>query len=159
MTCLECGAPMKVDRSRGVVPYTLAGLPQVLLYGVEVRRCANGHEETAIPRIAQLHRLIASLLVRKPARLAPEEIRFLRKHLGYSQADFARRMGVAPESVSRWETGAIAMKPTAENLLRLMVVTQAPIRDYSLDTLARVTGRPKPIAMKLKSTKDTWQAA
>jgi putative zinc finger/helix-turn-helix YgiT family protein len=138
MNCIECGKPMRVDRSRKVIPYTQGGLPHVMLRGVEVRRCSNGHEEVVIPRLSDLHAAIATALVRKPAPLAPVEIRFLRKRLGYSQVDFAKRMGVAPESVSRWETGAVPMKATAEHLLRLMVVLEAPIHDYSTETLARV---------------------
>jgi DNA-binding transcriptional regulator YiaG len=108
--------------------------------------------------MSDLHAAIASALVRKPAPLAPAEIRFLRKRLGYSQADFAKRMGVASESVSRWETGSVPMKATAEHLLRLMVVFEAPIPNYSTETLAKVTGRPEPAALRFTHT-DAWRAA
>jgi putative zinc finger/helix-turn-helix YgiT family protein len=158
MNCVECGAPMKNEPARPLA-YVVGGLPRVTLRGVTVRRCRKGHVETAIPRIAQLHRVIAEMLVRKPRPLAAEEVRFLRRHLGYSQVDFARRMGVAAESVSRWESGSVRLAPTAERLLRLMVVTQAPIADYSLDVLAKVQGTRAPIEMKLTSTATEWLAA
>jgi putative zinc finger/helix-turn-helix YgiT family protein len=158
VTCMECGAAMKAERPRPV-PYTAGGLPHVILRGAELRICKNGHQETTIPRIAQLHRVIANVLVRKTGPLAPEEIRFLRRHLGYSQIDFSKRMGVAPESISRWESGSVSMAATAERLLRLMVVTQAPIKDYSLDVLAKVQGPAKPTPIQLRSTDTEWLAA
>lgn len=158
MKCVECSALMKREPDR-LVAYAEGGLPHVLLRGVEVHRCSNGHTETSIPRLAQLHRVIANVLVRKTGPLAPEEVRFLRRHLGYSQIDFSRRMGVAAESVSRWEAGSVKLAATAERLLRLMVVTQEPIKDYSLDVLAAVTGTAKPVSMKLKSTDTEWLAA
>jgi hypothetical protein len=41
--------------------YTECGLPNVVLVGVEVRRCvACGHHELVLPRVTELHRVIAS---------------------------------------------------------------------------------------------------
>lgn len=40
-------------------------------------------------------------IARSPERLGPAEIRFLRKYVGYSGKDFARFVGVTPETVSR----------------------------------------------------------
>ena len=56
------------------------------------------------------------------------EIRFLRKYLGWSTADFASRMGTARETVSRWESGAVPMGSQADRLLRLLVATAAPVK-------------------------------
>ena len=41
--------------------------------------------------VAELHRAIAIAVSQKTARLSGEEVRFLRKFLGWSGADFARR--------------------------------------------------------------------
>jgi len=38
---------------------------------------------------------------------SPELIRYVREHLGLSQSNFARQLGVALHTVSRWETGTI----------------------------------------------------
>lgn len=37
--------------------------------------------------------------------LAPEDIRALRQRLGLTQAEFARRLGVATITVHTWESG------------------------------------------------------
>lgn len=67
-------------------------------------RCDNC--EISIPHIEELHRLIAKILIDKSYRLAGEEVRFLRRVLGWSGSDFAKHMGVAEETVSRWEIDA-----------------------------------------------------
>ncbi|MBC7898325.1 MAG: helix-turn-helix domain-containing protein [Cytophagaceae bacterium] len=118
--------------------YDVGGLPHVELHGVEVSKCtACGVETVAIPRVGQLHRVLAQGFVTQHRMLAPVEVRFLRKHMGLSSADFAQRMGVARETVSRWETGAAPMGAVADRLLRLLVVTHEPSESYVVDDLLR----------------------
>jgi len=110
----------------------------VVLENVEVRRCSScGDEEVVIPNIEGLHKAIAGLLAEKPAKLSPQEVRFLRTYLGYSSVDFARVMGVTAETVSRWERvdQPHSMGETAERFLRYMAVCCCPISDYGLDKL------------------------
>src|SRR5262245_14012742 len=143
MKCADCGESMVSAREN--FNYKASGLP-VTLVGVEVRRCkACGEYEVVIPRIENLHEVIAHAVVAKRPRLTSAEIRFLRTYLGWSGADFARRIGVAAETVSRWENGHDAMSPVADRLLRLMVLTRAPVSDYSLDALAEVGDEAAPL--------------
>ncbi len=116
MHCVDCDASIRV-RHNQTVAYDFGGLPDVSLCGIDVRVCDNGHREYMLPKRDELHRALTHALVVKPTRLMPCEVRFMRQHLGWSQTVFARRMGVAPESASRWESGAIMMAPTAERLL------------------------------------------
>lgn len=137
MNCDDCGGPARTERN-AVRRYAIGGLPHVELHGVEVTNCPScGAEEVAIPRIGELHRVLAEAFVKQPRMLAPVEIRFLRKHIGLSTADFAQRMGVARETVSRWETGANSMSATADRLLRLIVVSHEPTQSYAVDDLLR----------------------
>ena len=50
--------------------------------------------------------------------LSPEEIRSQLDHLELSQKEFAGRLGVAPESVSRWLNGAMVQSRLADNAMR-----------------------------------------
>lgn len=145
MKCEECGGQMAVEVN-AVRRYDVGGLPQVELHGVEVTRCTGcGSEAIAIPRMAQLHRVVANCFVNQHRMLAPVEIRFLRKHIGMSGAEFAQRMGVARETVSRWETGTNQMGAVADRLLRLLVVTHEPAKSYVVDDLLReLTDTPAP---------------
>jgi len=145
MKCEECGGKTAVERN-AVHRYDSGGVSHVELHGVEVTRCRTcGKESIAIPRIAQLHRVIAHGFVEHKRMLAPIEIRFLRKHMGLSGSDFARRMGVSRETVSRWESGAQPVGAVADRLLRLLVATHEPTQNYAVEDLLRdLTDVPAP---------------
>jgi putative zinc finger/helix-turn-helix YgiT family protein len=157
MKCPECGEPMTSAREN--YSYTASGLPYVTLVGVEVRRCkACGEHEVVLPKIEQLHRAIALAVISKHARLTAAEIRYLRKYLGWSGADFARHMGVTPESVSRWENEREQMGAVADRLLRLMVATKAPVSEYPLDALADLEDEATPLRLRVEPARGGWRA-
>lgn len=113
--------------------YVESGLPNVVLVGVELSRCPQcGEQAISIPHIEELHKTLAMELVHERTRLAPYEIRFLRKWLGFSGVDFARHMGVEPATVSRWESTEKPkpMGPVAERLLRMLVVHGQQVAEY-----------------------------
>ncbi len=119
--------------------YRESGLPYVTLKGIDVSRCpACGNFEISIPRLEELHRLIAKTLIEKMTRFTGAEIRFLRKSLGLSATDFARRMGVTIETVSRWENNAVAIGPQADRLLRLLVAQGRLTTQYPEERLDRI---------------------
>jgi putative zinc finger/helix-turn-helix YgiT family protein len=158
MKCAECHAEMTSRREN--YKYDASGLPNVTLLGVEVRICPDcGEREVVIPKIEELHRAIARAVIGKAARLVPEEVRFLRKVLGLSGADFAKRMGVDPTTVSRWETGTQPIGPQADRLLRLMVVVSPPKSDYAVETLADIEDDAKPLRLRLEPTRAGWREA
>ncbi len=49
-----------------------------------------------------------------------EELRAFRRELGLTQAELADRLGVAMNTVSRWEIGAVAMPEIAAGFVRLL---------------------------------------
>jgi putative zinc finger/helix-turn-helix YgiT family protein len=159
MKCARCGRPMRTARENYL--YRECGLSTVTLVGIEVGRCRHcGEHEAVIPRIDQLHRIIAVTMARKVPRLAPEEIRFLRKHLGWSGGDFAAHLGVSAETVSRWENGGATMGPAAERLLRLAALTRAPATGGDtlavLKVVARERTAPRPLHVSI--TRGVWSA-
>lgn len=133
---------------------------EVVLENVVVRHCpACGEELVVIPAIEALHKAIAASLAKSAARLRPGEIRFLRTFLGYSSADFARVMGVSPETVSRWESLRAPQKmgTTAERLLRLMALQRKPVQSYRLEETA-ADEKPAPRPLRLEATSKGWAA-
>jgi DNA-binding transcriptional regulator YiaG len=74
------------------------------------------------PHMGPLHRAIAQIaqaIAVKPARLVPNEVRFIRDHLALSNKDFAELMGVSAEQASRWMTEHPSGVP-AERFLRML---------------------------------------
>jgi putative zinc finger/helix-turn-helix YgiT family protein len=158
MKCLECGTVMATRRGRH--QYRQSGLSGVTLDGVEIRECPHcGAREVAIPRIEQLHHLIASHVIHQTASLSPAEVRFLRKYLGWSATDFAARMRTTRETVSRWENGKTAMRPQADQLLRWMVATLRPVEDYGIEGLLNLSterSRRTPHRFGVRLVRSTW---
>ncbi len=143
MNCMVCGESMGPPQ-RVNLPYR--SLPGVLLVGIEAQTCAAcGEIEYAIPGIEALNKRIVQLLVRKATRLAGSEIKFLRKFLGWSSKDTASRLGMQPETVSRWEAGTQLIGETPDKLLRMFVIHGQPVESYDLeqfDEVAKNEGEP-----------------
>lgn len=161
MKCVMCGnETMRASKADYV--YDRHGVA-VTLVGIRVLQCSScGEEDIEIPRIAELDRVIARHLIERTGHLAGTEIRFLRKFLGLSGTDFAELIGVAPETVSRWENGHQTMDRGHENTLRLLAARRAPIDDYRVwDALRAIDQRPEPKTqvIRLRPEADTWADA
>ncbi len=121
LRCERCDGRMKATVKD--FRYPESGLPNVVLQGLRVYVCESCQEEIPeIPNLLQLHRVIAKALLTKPAVLTGEEVRFLRRHVGLKAKEFADQLGTTPVTVSRWETGAIAIDPKTDRFIRLLCV-------------------------------------
>lgn len=160
MKCLNCGQTMgkkKIDRYH----YTECGLPKIYLKNMKALRCPScDEEEVEVPNIEQLHAAIARDIALQKERLRPEEIRFLRAHLGFSGADFANAISVKPETVSRWENGRRLMDTTAEKFLRVLILSGAgPFREYEdLPAFASKQNKAQPTIRVFQDTRG-WKTA
>jgi putative zinc finger/helix-turn-helix YgiT family protein len=129
MKCVVCGkAGLKKVRTQ--LEYN-----GVAVVNADVSECPKcGERYEGFDRVEQLSETIAHHIARRVERLTPAEIRFLRKYLGYSGRDFARFLGVTPETVSRWESSSPKPMPlSTEKLLRYMTLNDKPVSDYGLD--------------------------
>src|SRR5688500_16328455 len=71
--CDECESTLTVEE-KAVRRYEIGGLPHVELHGVEVSNCPKcGKEGIAIPRMGQLHRVLAHTFLKQERMLAPDE--------------------------------------------------------------------------------------
>lgn len=157
MTCANCGNKMTGKRENH--KYTACGLDYVTLLNVEILRCKScGEWEVVIPKIEELHRVLALAVAHGKAQLRGSEIRFLRKYLGFSGAEAASALSVTPETMSRWENDKVPISQSAERFLRLMVANQQPTQSYPLDDLMATKPAKKPAPIKLDHD-STWKAA
>lgn len=161
MVCPDCRQG-EMAEAREAVRYDESGLMNLVLKDITVRRCTEcGNRLVSIPDLAGLHRCIAVNLVNKPERLSRPEITFLRKSLGWSKADCARKLHVRPEQVSRWESdvSSVPMQIQNELLLRALVALGQQVENYSdfLEEVAVVDSeRPKMYAMR--HARNGWEA-
>ena len=124
--CTECGEPQTEVRQAG--DYPESGLDNVQLINLPVWVCSNGHEELEVPNVRQLHELLARLIIRKPAPLTGDEIRFLRRRIGLQGKEFSERIGITPQALSRVENGRPVHHRT-NLLIRLSAAALLAARD------------------------------
>jgi putative transcriptional regulator len=109
--------------------------------------------------MAQLHRAIAHAVIQKKSALTGDELRYLRKHLGYSGRDFAEVVGSRPETVTRWERGDLDVPAQLDRLVRLMVAHNDRELDYSLEALRAVGEHAEPSRFGFVHEHDNWALA
>lgn len=99
--------------------YEACGLDNIwLVDGFEVIE-RNGEELIQPEDVEGLHRAIALHLAmfRKP--LGGREIRFIRRAIDMTQAEFGHSLGVTSQTVARWEKDQISIRTPEERLLRI----------------------------------------
>jgi putative zinc finger/helix-turn-helix YgiT family protein len=83
---------------------------------IEIPRCQTCGELTITSAVDEL---VNDALRSKLRLLTPEQMRQGIEKLGLNQQELANRLGVAPETISRWVTGAIIQSRAMDNLLRI----------------------------------------
>lgn len=117
------------------------GIPVILVNAITQEICVDcgAVASTIIPDHKGLIAAVAISRIIDPLKLNGQEIRFLRKALNFNGKEFAERLEVAPETVSRWEHDKEIMGPAREKLLRLIVgknlSEHAMAMDFTSDTI------------------------
>ena len=128
-----CDNKKALKKTKITHKYKECGLENVTLIGVEYHRCDKcGEEYFGYGNIEKLHEAIANVLLRKKDFLTGQEVRFLRKHLGYSGAVFAKIIGYDDATLSRLETDAQPITKAFDRLVRFTVAAKIPDRNYDL---------------------------
>ena len=158
MECFECENPNEFKGHRIVHKYKESGLDYITLSGVEEFKCPHcGAVYLDIPKIKQLNTLIATMILKKEQVLSGAEIRYLRKQLGYSTAQFGRLISYDPKSLSRIENGHQKVTATFDRLVRMAYATGKRDLNYNLHDLLLGEGiRYRRLELSLQSGED-WE--
>lgn len=130
---------------------------------------ANGYREIdtphgkaiAIADVEALHTALARTIVERQSPIRGQELRFLRKHLDYSQKALAALMGETEQDIFRWEKSRDKAIPGAAD--RLVRVIAGPCVDSSdvrplLERLAELD-RTDVGEIRLREHDGTWDRA
>ena len=118
--CSNCEKDAKVVRDS--YQFKESGL-DVVLQGIEIIRCKHcGNEDPIIPRLNDLMRTIAVAVISKPFQLRGEDVRFLRKYLRLTAAEFAHLLDVDKTTLSKWENNDDGIGSQSDRLIRLTVL-------------------------------------
>lgn len=136
MKCSICESTKNLKSASVTHKYKDCGLDNVILHGVKESRCEDcGEVYLGFGDMEKLHQLIAVHLIQKSDLLTGKEVRFLRKHLGYSGSVFSKLVGYEVEHLSRIENGKAAVQETFDRLVRALILEKMPDREYSLQDL------------------------
>jgi YgiT-type zinc finger domain-containing protein len=147
MRCMTCGLEMVERQATAVAPYayTLSGLKDVFLEGIAIHKCgACGEEFPIIPRVGELHGLIAMSLVKQESPLRGDEVRFLRKNAGFQGGEFAALMGVSATYLSKIENGRLKLGLGADKLVRLLASADEKRRGLLIEIAKDLKPARKP---------------
>jgi DNA-binding transcriptional regulator YiaG len=97
--------------------YTACGLDDVFLVNGFKRETIDGEEFITIENLDGLWKAIGFHLVTKRKVLSPKEIKFLRDHMGLTQAQLGARLRVTDQTVARWEKGETKLIPGPADLM------------------------------------------
>ncbi len=108
MNCPNCKRKMSSKRLASYEVGALLGMRSVTVRKVPVLVCPKCREVILDGSLLDsLHELLLRDILSNGHVLGGEEVRFIRKALGLSQASLADRLGVHRVSVARWESSEI----------------------------------------------------
>jgi DNA-binding transcriptional regulator YiaG len=123
---------------------TLVGL-RTVVHGAAIERIdEKGEVSVELPKLPELMATAAVIRCLVPIRLRGTEIKAMRKIMGLTLSELAKRLDerTATETISRWESEAQPMGGFAEKLLRLLVCEElckdAPGVNYNASMIANL---------------------
>jgi len=129
MKCDICKGTTKLLKNQEY-RYIESGLNHVYLQGLDVEFCEKCNEKSPLlPRILELHSIIARKLALQPTTLRGKDIKFMRKQLGMRAREWAALMRVDVSTFSRWENDEQVLGPQSDTLLRLLYFCICEQRD------------------------------
>lgn len=156
MKCDVCNQQFRYRRAEGDRPYSyVVDGVRMYLRGIRVMSCACG-ENADIPRQAALHRLIASALIESGETLTGDHIRFLRKFCGFSSKDFAAKLGIEPETMSRIETGKQGVTGTVDQFVRMLARATRDAKQEAGNLLTTTDPRREPAIVEWVWRDNRW---
>jgi DNA-binding transcriptional regulator YiaG len=144
------------------VLYKACGLENVYLRGGYTVREMGGETYMAVQDAEDLHRAIAEYLVLHQKNLVGREVRFLRRHLGVTQADLADCLGVSDQSIARYEKSDDPLTGPGDRLLRLLVLAKlqgGPVMVAEVIEAIRQTDSTNTESLVMERGDDGWKIA
>jgi transcriptional regulator with XRE-family HTH domain len=148
----ECGGELRPARLTNYDFSAEAGYP-VTIREVRGLRCTECGGETLDGRtIEAALDAVALEIARLQTRLSARAARYLRKYLGLTQRELAKRMERARETVAAWECGQTDISPQHDLVLRTLAAVRlfnrGPLTSAELASMlevrARRPGRKRP---------------
>lgn len=142
--------------------YTGCGLDYIYLKNGYIEEETPYGKGVSIHNLEGLHRAIALDVAKNRPVLSPDEFRFLRKELEFTQASLGQMLGRDAQSVANWEKGGHEIQIMAANFLRAIYLERAQGNVHLEDLINRLNDLDREIYerdLTLAKTDTGWQAA
>lgn len=121
MKCDICHKSDIVIKSQQSYRYRECGLDNVYLQNIDVRVCEScGTKVPRLLRARDIHATIACAIAMQPCPLRGQDVRFLRKQLGYSGREWATFLRTDASTLSRWENNQQEIGTQSDSLIRFL---------------------------------------
>jgi putative zinc finger/helix-turn-helix YgiT family protein len=145
--CVSCGGKRfrkdEIDETLDVGGVRLTA-------AVPARVCVACKEATFAAADLQHFELTVARWLADHGVRSPATFRFMRKVLGLRATDLGALLDIAPETISRWENGAIPVEARAFALLGALVADRVEGRTDTSDRLTALRSPRKPPKRALK---------
>lgn len=85
--------------------------------------------------MSKLMRVVLETVIRKPSALTGDELRYIRKYLEMTMAEFGKEFGVSHVAVLKWEGGQNRISSPLELCIRLYVLNSLRVKDKEFRAL------------------------
>ncbi len=156
--CTNCSNDKAIKAKKVTVKYDASGLDYLSISGVDEYKCPKcGEVFRNYGNVEKLNGTIARYIATKKELLAGQEIRFIRKYLGFNTKMFAENiLKVDSSTLSRYENDKTDHGETLDNFIKYLALTKSPDRDYEAHELLLKT-HTTPAKILLKPNKGEWQ--
>lgn len=120
MKCDVCQGDI-ITKKLQTYHYTECGLDNVYLKNVDVRVCTSCKAQSVrLPKVLELHATIGKAIAMQPCPLRGQDVRFLRKQLGFSAKEWTMFLRTDASTLSRWENEQQNIGSQSDVLIRLL---------------------------------------
>jgi DNA-binding transcriptional regulator YiaG len=148
--------------------YTAFGVDNIYLMNGFRRETIDGETFTSIEDLDGLWKAIGLHLVTTRKVLAPKEIRYLREHMGLTQAELGARLRVSDQTVARWEKGETKLlHGPGDVMLRVLFLASKCAQPEGnkilkeliklLDEIVEKDEKPIPCGVVFSHEKNKWK--
>jgi len=160
--CSKCGSEARIVR--GDYDFKETGLRDLVLLDIQLIKCGKcGNVDPILSGVDDLMDLIAVAILQKPYRLQGEELRFLRKHIGVGQEEFAKLLHVDRTTLSKWENNEDPIGVQSDLWARTVVISRNKYLEKRatdhIRAFAKIADQQKRVRVEVDTEKHEYEYA
>ena len=150
ISCSACGKGRLAEKTISHDVGPLLGMPRVMVEHLPALACQKCGAVTVSGVVLDAVSTLLSTLILKQPSLAASEVRYLRKSVGDTQEEFAKRLEVDRATVNRWENSTTPISGTSAYAIRSHVFFRLRQKDASVDEVAPAFVEMRAPAKRIK---------